>query len=84
MNNDDQLFLQNDWPTNALLWKAWGLEQVTSRLPSMFRNFICLLIHHHVIFGTFIGRGFWIPKIMVGNLCKLFHDIISLYLPTSK
>ena len=84
MSNDDQLFLENDWPTNAFIWKTRGLELVIYRLPNMFRIFFCLLIHHQIIFGTLTDRGFWIPKIAVGNLCKLFHDIISLYLPTSK
>ena len=35
-------------------------------------------------FDTLIDRGFWIPKITIGNLCKLFHDLISPYLPTPK
>ena len=60
------------------------IELVIYRLPNMFRNFVCLLINHQVIFGTLIDRGFSIPKITVSNLCKLFHDIISPYLSTSK
>ena len=28
MGNDDELFLQNDWLTNVLLWKTRGLELV--------------------------------------------------------
>ena len=35
-------------------------------------------------FDALIHRGFWIiPQITIGNLCKLFHGIISLFWPTS-
>ena len=35
-------------------------------------------------FDALIHRDFWIiSKITIGNLCKLFYDIISLFSPTS-
>lgn len=62
--------------------KQGGLKQVIYRLPDMLRTFICLFIYHQAVLGTSVDRHFWIPKITADNLCVLFHDIISPFLPT--
>ena len=78
--NDYELWicLQNDWPANVL-WKTRELELVITCQICSGVLFIDLSPDS---FDAVIHRGFWIIlKITIASLCKLFHDIISLFSP---
>ena len=78
--NDDELCLQNDWPRNVL-WKTRELELITAY---QICSEVLFIDSSPGRFDALIHRGFWIiPKIKIGNLCKLFHGIISLFSLTS-
>ena len=80
--NDYELWicLQNDWPTNVL-WKTRELELV---IGCKICSEVLFIDSSPDCFVALIHRGFWvILKITIANLYKLFHDIMSLFLPTS-
>ena len=80
--NDYELWmcLHNDWPANVL-WKTRELELV---IACQICSEVLFIDSSPGRFDALIHRGFWIiSKITIGNLCKLFHGIISLLLSTS-
>ena len=64
--------------------KSKGTGTSYIQVTKYVQEFYLLIDSSSCHFDTLIERDFGIPKITVGNLCKLFHDIISPYLPTSK
>ena len=70
----------NDWPTN-ILRKTTELELVTG---CQICSEVLFIDSSPGCFDALNHRGFWIiSEIAIGSLCKLFHNIISLFSPTS-